>query len=283
MLKTRLITAFMLIPVVLAAVWLPQTPVPWATLGAAFWVFMALREFYGITMACGAARPHEAWGLFFALAFLALPYFADRGQLALTAQAAFSGDWARLMQAWLTLAVVVTLLAFFGRRDKHDALASWAWTLAGVLYLGWLTSHYLAMRDLPQGAAWVTFALFVTFASDSAAFLVGRLLGRHQLAPSISPKKTWEGAVGGVAGAVAGGIFLSWLLKLPMSVLTASLLAVAVSIIGQAGDLAESLFKRNTGAKDSGNALPGHGGFLDRTDSVVFAGLVVYYYVIWMH
>jgi phosphatidate cytidylyltransferase len=187
------------------------------------------------------------------------------------------------MQVWLTLSVVVTLISFFGRRDKHDACASWAWTLAGVLYLGWLTSHYLALRALPLGAAWVTFALFDTFASDTAAFLVGRAIGRHKLAPSISPKKTWEGAAGGVAGAVAAGIFLSWLLKLPMSVLTAGLLALAVSVIGQLGDLAESLFKRSAGAKDSSSALPGHGGFLDRTDSVVFAGLVVYYYAIWIH
>lgn len=263
----RLITAFLLIPVVLAAVWLPQAPVPWLTLGAAFWALMALYEFYHITTACGAARPLIWPGLGFALAFIVIPLFEN---------------WGQLTQIWLALTVVVTLMLFLGRRDKHAAFASWAWTLAGVLYLGWLTSHYLALRALPYGAEWVTFALFVTFASDSSAFGVGRTWGRHKLAPSISPKKTWEGAVGGVAGAVATGLLLDWLLKLPMSLLAAGLLAAAVSVLGQLGDLAESLFKRNTGAKDSSQALPGHGGFLDRIDSVVFAGLVVYYYAVWI-
>jgi phosphatidate cytidylyltransferase len=102
------------------------------------------------------------------------------------------------------------------------------------------------------------------------------------MAPGISPGKTWEGAAGGLAGTVAAGLVITWLFKLPMSVWQTIGLSAAISIFAQTGDLVESLFKRNMGAKDSGKALPGHGGVLDRIDSVVFAGLVVYYYVIWL-
>ena len=111
------------------------------------------------------------------------------------------------------------------------------------------------------------------------AFFVGRAIGRHKMAPAISPKKTWEGAAGGVIGAGLVSLLLQWWLKLPVGYVGLALLAAAVSIGGQVGDLVESLFKRNTGAKDSGQTLPGHGGFLDRIDSVVFSGLVVYCFV----
>ncbi|GAF94961.1 unnamed protein product, partial [marine sediment metagenome] len=112
----------------------------------------------------------------------------------------------------------------------------------------------------------------------SAAYFIGSACGKHRLAPNISPKKTWEGAIGGILGAVLISLLLVMLLELPINYIQAIPLAIAVSIFGQFGDLLESLFKRNVGVKDSGNAMPGHGGFLDRIDSVVFAGAVVYYY-----
>jgi phosphatidate cytidylyltransferase len=107
-------------------------------------------------------------------------------------------------------------------------------------------------------------------------------LGRHKLAPGISPGKTWEGAIAGVFGAIISSLLLVTLLSLPLSYGQAILLGLLVSIFGQLGDLTESLFKRNMGVKDSGRLIPGHGGVLDRMDSVVFAGIVVYYYVIWV-
>jgi phosphatidate cytidylyltransferase len=114
---------------------------------------------------------------------------------------------------------------------------------------------------------------------------VGRALGRHHLAPNISPGKTWEGAIAGVFGAI--GISLLFTLATPLHLQLLSygqaiLLGLLVSIAGQLGDLAESLLKRNMGVKDSGKLIPGHGGFLDRLDSILFAGIVVYYYVIWI-
>jgi phosphatidate cytidylyltransferase len=147
--------------------------------------------------------------------------------------------------------------------------------------VGWLLSYLVALR-LDGGRNWVLFALFTTFGSDTAAFFIGRALGKHHLAPKISPHKTWEGAIGGVIGAMLVSLLFvaPAPLSLPLNYGQAILLALVVSIFGQFGDLAESLLKRNLGVKESGKAMPGHGGFLDRTDSVVFAGVIVYLYYI---
>jgi phosphatidate cytidylyltransferase len=267
MLRQRIITSALLIPIVWAAIWLKQTPVPWFAIFIAGWSLLALYEFYRMVVISGKAQPIIIPGLLLALGFIILPLFPDK---------------AKLTQTWLTLSIIIPLIWVILRRNKALACLSWAWTLAGVLYLGWLTSSYVALLGLPYGREWVFFALFVTFASDSAAYAVGRLTGRHKLAPAISPSKTIEGAMGGVAGAILVGLVIKWLLDLPIGYPVTMLLAVAISLFGQLGDLAESLFKRNNDVKDSSKALPGHGGFLDRIDSVVFAGLVVYYYVIWL-
>lgn len=172
------------------------------------------------------------------------------------------------------------------RPRKGEGFAGWAWTIAGILYTGWLLGYLVALRDLDSNRtwqSWVFLALFTTFASDTAAFFVGRALGRHKLAPQISPGKTWEGAIAGVLGAILVSLFfvLPTPLSLHLNWWQAIPLGLLVSILGQLGDLAESLFKRNMGVKDSSHLIPGHGGVLDRMDSVVFAGIVVYYYVIW--
>jgi len=182
----------------------------------------------------------------------------------------------------LTSIVILPLIWLILRPQKELAFVRWAWTIAGILYVGWLLSHLVALRGLDAGRDWVFFALFITFASDTSAFFVGRALGRHHLAPRISPGKTWEGAVAGAFGAIIVSLLLVTLLSLPLSYWQAILLGLVVSIFGQLGDLVESLFKRNMGAKESGRSIPGHGGALDRIDSVVFAGIVVYYYVVWV-
>ncbi len=183
----------------------------------------------------------------------------------------------------LTAAVVPPLLWLLSRRQKEGAFTSWAWTIAGILYVGWLLSYLVALRGLDAGRNWVFFALFVTWVSDTTAFFIGRRFGRHKMAPNISPGKTWEGAMGGILGAIIMSIlfFTPTPFHLPLIYWQAILLSVLVSIFGQVGDLVESLLKRSMGVKDSGKLMPGHGGILDRMDSVVFAGMVVYYYVIW--
>jgi len=183
----------------------------------------------------------------------------------------------------LTSAVVLPLIGLLSRRQKEGAFTTWGWTIAGILYVGWLLSYLVALRGLDGGRNWVFLALFTTWASDTAAFVIGRKLGRHKLAPNISPGKTWEGTMGGIVGAIIMSIlfFTPTPFRLPLVYWQVIGLSILVSIFGQVGDLVESLLKRNMGVKDSGTLLPGHGGILDRMDSIIFAGIVVYYYVIW--
>ncbi len=274
-LKKRVITALWGIPLLIAAVWFsrPEYPFPWFTVLVAIWGLLAVFEFYRMVAASKIA-PLTYFGLVWTLLFILSPHF----------------HYDFLMPLLLTSAVVLSLIWLLLRRQKEGAFISWAWNIAGILYIGWMLSYFVALRGLDDGRNWVFLALFATFGSDTAAFFTGKALGRHHLAPSISPGKTWEGAIGGIFGA----IMVSLLFTLPkfftlpnplylqdFSYGQAILLGLLVSIFGQLGDLVESLLKRNMGVKDSGKLLPGHGGFLDLIDSVVFAGIVVYYYVIW--
>jgi phosphatidate cytidylyltransferase len=186
----------------------------------------------------------------------------------------------------LTSLMIISLAWLLMRRQKEGAFAGWAWTMAGVLYAGWLLGYLVELRGIDEGRNWIFMAILVTFASDTAAFFVGRAWGRHKLAPQISPNKTWEGAAGGVCGAMLASLFFILPTRLSLSQhlnwWLAVVLGLLISVFGQLGDLAESLLKRNMGVKDSGKLIPGHGGILDRMDSIVFAGVVVYYYVSWL-
>ncbi len=171
------------------------------------------------------------------------------------------------------------------RRER--LVVDWGWTMAGILYMGWMLGHYVALRELDHGRELVLLVLFSTFACDTAAFLVGRSWGRHLMAPVISPKKTWEGAVGGFIAAIAAALALRSLLnlgdwELPLNYVQVIALGCLIGLFAQLGDLLESLIKRRAGAKDSGRLMPGHGGILDRVDSLVFTGAIVYYYLIWV-
>ncbi len=267
MLKKRFITALLVIPLLVAVVWLDK-PLPWFTIFVAGWGVLAVLEFYRL-VAASKVLPLIGFGIIWTLMFVLNPHF----------------DYTILKPLLLTSAVILPLFWLVLRRREEEAFTSWAWTLAGILYVGWLLSYLVALRGLEFGREWVFFALFTTFASDSAAFFIGRVWGRHYLAPSISPRKTWEGAIAGIFAAIIVSLFFT--LHTPFQApfgywWQAILLALAVSVFGQAGDLVESLLKRNMGVKESGKLIPGHGGFLDRMDSVVFAGVVVYYYVLWV-
>ena len=143
------------------------------------------------------------------------------------------------------------------------------WLLASLAVVMFLAAG-LALREGDDGLAWLSYAILITFASDTAAYAVGRLIGRHRLAPTISPGKTWEGAVGGIIGAAAVSAVFAWFIELDsLPLIAAPLLGAGLSVLGQLGDLTESWLKRKAGVKDSGNLLPGHGGILDRLDSLL--------------
>ncbi len=280
MLKQRVITALLGIPLLIAIVWFGE---PWFTILVVIWGILAAFEFYRL-IAASRVSPLTYFGLVWTLLFI----LGRNPDLLSILEPYF--DPSLLMPLLLTSAVVLSLFWLLRRRQKEGAFAGWAWTIAGVLYIGWLLGYLVSLRGMEDGRNWIFLALFTTFGSDSAAFFAGRALGRRPLAPQISPGKTWEGAVAGVFGAILVSLFFTlprlFAVANPLylqgfSWWQAILLGLLVSVFGQLGDLVESLFKRNMAVKDSGTLIPGHGGFLDRMDSVVFAGIVVYYYVVW--
>lgn len=208
----------------------------------------------------------------------AVPWLAGAAAagLALAAPAGSSVPIGILITLFVLLVLVLTAL-----RKQPAAVA---WPLAAVvgLYAGWLGQYLGLLRQLQGGRSWVFFALFVTFASDSGAYFIGRGLGRHKLAPRISPSKTVEGAAGGLLFAALAAAALNLVVGPHWRAPLALALGLAVSAAGQAGDLLESALKRSLVVKDAGRLVPGHGGLLDRLDSLLFAGVVVYYVVQWV-
>jgi phosphatidate cytidylyltransferase len=276
MLRKRFITALWGGLLLIAAAWFDE-PLPWFTVVAAVWGLLAVFEFYRIT-GVGKVRTLAVFGLAWTLFFI---LSRDAGLISLLQPHLDPGLLTPLL---LTSAVVLSLILLVFTPREKGSLADWAWAIAGILYVGWLLGYLVELRGMADGRGWLFLALFATFGSDTAAFFAGRALGRHRLAPHISPGKTWEGAVAGLAGAVIVSLLftLPTPLRLPLGYGQAVLLGVLVSVFGQIGDLAESLLKRHTGVKESGNMMPGHGGVLDRMDSVIFAGIVVYLYYIFV-
>ena len=281
MLRKRIITALWFVPLLVVVVWFSGAPWDKSSIGFTILIvifgILAALEFYRM-VAISKAPPFTYFGLVWTAFFI-----LGRNSELLSLFETYLGS-GLFMPLLLTSAVVLPLIGLLSRRQKEGAFTTWAWTIAGILYVGWLLSYMVALRGLDSGRNWVFFALFVTWVSDTAAFFIGRRFGRHKLAPNISPGKTWEGTIGGIAGAILTSIlfFTPTPFHLPLAYWQAILLSVVASIFGQLGDLVESLLKRNMGVKDSGRLMPGHGGILDRLDSIIFAGIVVYYYVVWV-
>jgi phosphatidate cytidylyltransferase len=177
----------------------------------------------------------------------------------------------------LTLAALATMALAMRAADLAHALPRAALMLFGVVYV--FGCFHFAVLLRARSPYWLLFALAINWIGDIAAFYVGRTLGKHRLAPRVSPKKSWEGAAASVAGSILfGGLLIRY--ALPGVPQWHALIAAAMgNVAGQLGDLAESAIKRGAGVKDSGTILPGHGGFLDRVDSSLFALPVVYLYV----
>ncbi|MDX9709640.1 MAG: phosphatidate cytidylyltransferase [Trichloromonas sp.] len=182
----------------------------------------------------------------------------------------------------LTLATLVSasfLLFRFG--DLASVIHRLGLFLLGLLYLPLLFGHLALLHALPEGKYWVFLVLFIIMSSDSAAYFTGVNLGRRKLYPAISPNKSVEGALGGLAGGVCGALLFKFWFFSSLGIFDALLLGIVLGVCGQIGDLFESMLKRSFGVKDSGDLLPGHGGILDRLDSLIFAFAPVYYYALW--
>ena len=179
-----------------------------------------------------------------------------------------------------TMIITIMIYQVFFKRDLKDGLVDSAVILFGVIYIGWLMSHLILIRNSLNGGSLVIFLFLVTWGCDAGAYYAGTYLGRTKLSPEISPNKTIEGTIGGFIFAVILALAgRAWLLP-SLSVRDAITLGIFLGTLGQLGDLAESLLKRSAGVKDSGNLIPAHGGLLDKVDSLLFTAPALYYYLL---
>lgn len=188
-----------------------------------------------------------------------------------------------LVPAGLLVAVVAVLsIPVLLEVPLADSLKEAALVVTGMLYIGLTLSFLVLLRLLQDGESLLFFLLLVTWAADTGAYYVGTLYGRRKLAPKISPKKTVEGLAGGFVGAAIVACVARWTFLAEFSLVDTLILAVLLTAAGVWGDLVESAIKRSAGVKDSGGLLPGHGGMLDRLDSLLFTAPAFYYYVTFM-
>jgi phosphatidate cytidylyltransferase len=250
-LKRRFVTALVAIPLLVLIVGWGR---PWLFTALILSVIaLALYEY------CAMALPRhpgeQALGVVFGVAvalLLVIPDLAGR-------------------ELWLALLLVAYFTAYlFSAGELDDRLARLGWTLLGGFYIGFLTPHWILLFRLPKGRIWVFFVLGVIMAGDSAAYFVGRRFGARKLAAEISPGKTVAGAWGYLAGSVVAGAIVGIFLLDDFAVLEVVALALLLAVLGQLGDLFESLLKRVFKVKDAGALLPGHGGLLDRIDGLIF-------------
>jgi len=181
---------------------------------------------------------------------------------------------------WVTLSVLAVLtVRLFARRPVEGALEDVSFTLLGVLYVSLLFGFQVAIHAGAPGKRWLVFLYLVIWAADSGAYYAGSAFGRRRLYEKISPKKSVEGLIGGTIASMIAALLCSFWLVKGMGAAEAVVLGGALALVGTVGDLAESLLKRSAGVKDSGTLIPGHGGVLDRMDSMLFAAPVLYYYL----
>lgn len=176
----------------------------------------------------------------------------------------------------------LSLLYLFRIQDMQGVSRDLAMSLLGIIYVPVLLSHAILLRALPAGHAWIFLVLLVVMASDSMAYFVGMKIGKHRLYERVSPKKSIEGSLGGLFGGVLGAVIAKFWFFHGLDVVDILVIGLGVGVFSQLGDLVESLFKRSFDVKDSGSLIPGHGGLLDRLDSLLFAFPVTYYYAVWV-
>ncbi|HOU24915.1 MAG TPA: phosphatidate cytidylyltransferase [Anaerolineae bacterium] len=259
MLKERVLSAAVMVPVVLGACYLGGLPF------AALVTLVALvagYEFLTLMRQAGF-KPYTGVGL----ALIAL--------LMLDAWHPAWALWRPALVALIAAPMVWSIL----RREMDGFLTGWALTITGAVYAGGLLSHLILLRSLPDGLGWTLLLLAGTWATDVAAYFVGVNLGKHNFFHHVSPKKTREGAIAGFAAGTLATAISGCFVHVP--VWQGLLLGLVLSVGTTFGDLAESLVKRQVGVKDSSNLIPGHGGMLDRVDSLTFGGVIVYYFVLW--
>ncbi|MCC6458336.1 MAG: phosphatidate cytidylyltransferase [Caldilineaceae bacterium] len=261
--KERILVGLVALPAVLIPIWLGGV---WLTLFLMLVGIGGGLEFYRL-MQIGGYQPRRTLGLVW-LALLILSHWQP--QLLPFSLVVMAG-------------MIITLID--AMHQKQAPMHTWMATSMGALYIGTMLGQALALRQLPNGMWWVLLGLALTWTNDSAAYFVGVTFGRHKLWPRLSPKKSWEGTIAGwVTAAIVGAL---WIMITPLNAAYSPILGAVVGLIAGIlalfGDLAISTLKRQVGVKDSGHIFPGHGGVLDRLDSILFVLPFVYQVVSLWH
>ncbi len=267
---------YMLIKRTLAALGLAVIGIPAMIVGGLFYFLL-------ITLLLGVAT-WEYGTIFHKAGYNASTPLSVGGVILLVALRSYSPS---LAPACFTLLILVAMTwhLFDYEKGRSQAAADFLVTIGGIVYLGWIGAYLIDIRNLPDGVWWLALVLPAAWLADTAAYFVGKLFGKHQLTPRLSPKKTWEGYWGGVIFGTAGtaGLAVLWhtLGGPAVSWWQGAALGAALSILTTLGDLGESMFKRQAGMKDSSQIIPGHGGVFDRMDSWLWAGALGYLLIIW--
>jgi phosphatidate cytidylyltransferase len=278
----RIATAAVLTPVVVALVLYASTAIIALAIGLV--TMLALFEYFALGDAIGH-RGYRVWTCTCALLLIFVQWLPsvilvnDFGSYRVPPRLVwlFSRTFPSPTEVFLIFGLGVTCIVLATRRPLVETLPAVGISSSALLLVAYPLSFAVRMHGrAPVGPALLLFALVITWVGDTAAYFVGRAIGRRALAPRLSPKKTWEGSVASFLGSLlVGAAFGRWLYA-PLDVLLA--MAAVGNIAGQAGDLLESAYKRSAGIKDSGTLLPGHGGILDRIDALILAIPVVWYY-----
>ena len=266
----RIITAVILLPFLIASILIPWLQLLFVAMAAAAMVF-ALYEFYVLARKRDM-KPDVAAGFLGAAALFTIFYFAEPGR---------DFDFSLIQLALVIFTAGVLIAATLRGAPFDRIIASSGATILGVLYIVLLGGHLVAVRmgfEQKLSAHLLSFFFLVLMGADTGAYYTGRAIGKHKLAPKISPGKTWEGVAGGMAAALLlATVSHFWFFReLPLK--WALPLAAVMMILGVLGDLSESALKRSAGAKDAAKLLPGHGGVLDRLDSLLFNAPLIYYF-----
>jgi len=196
--------------------------------------------------------------------------------------ALISTDPRHFLCAVAAIVLLSALLFLFRLRDIRAAAGEAALFLMGFLYVPFLLGHLMLIRGLPHGIQWIFLLLVIVMSGDSGAYYVGCSFGKRKLYPLVSPNKSVEGAAGGLVGSLAGAFIARATFFPELTVADAIITPLLLGVLGQLGDLFESLLKRSFGVKDSGVIVPGHGGILDRLDSILFAAPAAFYYAVFV-
>ncbi len=261
MLLTRIASAILLLPIAIALIWIGGWTFEIAIAGV-----MSLATYEFNQLMRQGERPRDV-PLLFSITLLVISLLS-----AIFPQA-------NLWQPGLAF-VLMASLTWQLRHRQDEPTVDWALAVASGLYLGVAGAHCIMLRQLPNGQLWLLLTLTGTWLADSGAYFVGSRFGRHKMAPALSPRKSWEGVIGGMLFGPALNLIVAAVFELPL--IHGAALGLIGATIGTLGDLSISMIKRQVGAKDSGHLIPGHGGMLDRLDSLLFTVVVGYYYIIWI-